>query len=181
MRIIGLGHEKFVGKDTVANLLLTILRLKGVDAEKISFARKLKDISHEMFSYLGLQDSTTYDDQPELKNIPLPCGITPRDIWLKVGNDFRAIDKDVWCNYVIEYARGSHLIIPDIRYYNEVEFLRSKGDCTFIKVVRPEIKHTSDVADDDLLDFTGWDKILMNDSDLNALNKKVQAIAEELV
>ena len=63
MKIIGLGHYSRVGKDTFANYLVESLAeyQPSLKVLKRSFAWKLKQVTHELFSWAGLREPEFYE------------------------------------------------------------------------------------------------------------------------
>lgn len=182
MRIIAFGHRRLTGKDTCCNLLVTHLRLsrKNIRVIKKGFASKLKSISHDLYAWAGLHDEDYYEDSSHLKDEKLPLiGRSPRDIWIDVGNKMRDQDPEVWINVLFKAQNVDLLLIKDLRYINEAEtVLKFKG--TLIKVENPSQPEYDDVADSNLASFQGWDRVIVNDSSLQDLNKKVIELAKEL-
>lgn len=95
------------GKDTFADVLINE---KGYT--KIAFADELKRICKELFP-------------EQFKN-----GNKPREILQSVGKCMRSIDYDVWVKALdrkIKQCNGKNLVITDVRYPNEVAYLRNNG------------------------------------------------------
>ena len=98
MKILAIGHQKSVGKSTLAKYLITILRIRnqGKKIGIISFADGVKEVSYKVFGWTGIQPGIFYETHYNLKEVPLKCGLSPRDIWIKVGNKMREIDARAW-------------------------------------------------------------------------------------
>lgn len=167
MIIIGLGSYSRVGKDTFANALVDTLREQspGIKVGKKSFATKLKDVTHQLYGWAGLQDEDHYNDpaHEQERTVVLPdLNLTPVDVWVKFGT--LAVREKVydptWVDYVLETDWGLDvMIVPDVRFLNEVEALRAK-DAHLIKVVRPGYGPKMTVADLALIHYTGWDNVI---------------------
>jgi hypothetical protein len=166
-RIIGLGHYSRTGKDTFANALIDALRERHprIKVGKKSFATKLKDVTHQLYGWAGLMDEDYYND-PEHEHertVVLPeLDMTPVDVWVKFGT--LAVREQVydptWVDYVLETDSGLDImIIPDVRFLNEIEALRAK-DAHLIKIVRPGYGPRMTVADLALIHYTGWDNVI---------------------
>ncbi len=166
-QIIGLGHYSRTGKDTFANALVDALRERhpSIKVGKRSFATKLKDVTHQLYGWAGLQDEDYYND-PEHEHertVVLPgLDMTPVDVWVKFGT--LAVREQVydptWVDYVLEGDNGLDIMItPDVRFFNEVEAERAK-DAHLIKIVRPGYGPRMTVADLALIDYTGWDNVI---------------------
>lgn len=95
------------GKDTFADVLIN-----EQGYTKIAFADELKRICKELFP-------------EQFKN-----GNKPREILQNVGKCMRSIDYDVWVKALdrkIKQYDGKNLVITDVRYPNEVAYLRNNG------------------------------------------------------
>lgn len=168
MKIIGLGHYSRTGKDTFADSLAKDIRIRSsgdTKVKKIPFAWKLKDICHQLYSWDGLREAEFYDTEEgaPYRDILLPTiGKTPVEVWIAMGTP--AVRENVyqatWIDYLLKTALGLDvLIIPDVRFPNEVKAIRELGG-TIIKVVRPGYGPRDTVADKALLGFTGWDYVI---------------------
>ena len=167
MIVIGLGHYSRTGKDSFANYFLEELAVLkcGLVATKIPFAWKLKRIAYELYAWDGMQPPEFYET-PEgaaFRDVVLPhIGKTPVEIWIDLGTP--AVREQVYQNTWIDFVlRSNHnadiLLIPDVRFPNEVAAVRQAGG-TIIKVVRPGYGPRKSVADRALLGFTGWDYVI---------------------
>lgn len=95
------------GKDTFADVLIN-----EYGYTRIAFADELKRICKELF--------------PE----QFTNGNKPRKILQDVGQCMRSIDYDVWVKALgrkIEHCNDKNLVITDVRYPNEVAYLRDNG------------------------------------------------------
>jgi hypothetical protein len=161
MFIIGLGHYSRVGKDSFANYLVQFGYDFGFKIAKKSFASKLKAIAHDLYGWAGLQNEAYYNDptHEHERDVVLPAlGMTPVDIWVKLGTP--AIREQVydrtWIDYLLKTDHGLDiLVIPDVRFPNEVEAIREQNGL-LIKVVRDGYGPRNTVADLALNDYTGW-------------------------
>lgn len=173
MKITAIGHQKGVGKSTFAKNMVTALRIAEPGARVCvkSFASGIKRVSFDLFSYLGLKDEAFYEANYKLKEFALPCGWTPRDIWIHVGNTMREVDGSVWAHDTVN-ADCDFLIITDLRFPIEVHAVTDAGgQC--IKINR-DVERGSDAAETELLDFVGWDAIIENNQGLSNLYLKAE-------
>jgi len=84
MKIIAFGYKKGVGKNECAKFLGIALKLNCKEARivNVSFAEKLKDICHQLFSWADLQPGIYYESHRDEKEQPLhKIGMSPREIW----------------------------------------------------------------------------------------------------
>jgi len=169
--ILVFGHQKQVGKDTAA----MAIRDLGRETVNHSLAGPLYAICQMMLS--EFKSKYEYDKDPHLKSEPIFNGKTPRDLLIETGEKLKEIyGKDCWVKLALSYAfEGEDLIISDMRYKEEAEVLKQHG-AIFVKIVRPDLPHTSDKADDDLLDWDGWDHTLINMGAKEELERAAQSL-----
>lgn len=181
-RIIGLGHYSRTGKTTLAEFLKLSCRRRKITAEICPFAWKLKDVAYQLYGWAGLKPPEHYETQSGAKDrdTVLPAlGMTPVDLWVALGTT--AIRQNVydatWVDYVTKTPRQSDvLIIPDVRFPNEIDAIRSLGGIV-VKVECVGIKPRDTVADQALVDFTEWDACI---SAKKGDTAKLQQYAKEL-
>jgi hypothetical protein len=179
MRIIGLGHYSRTGKDTLANMILEIANEKGLESEKTPFAWKLKEIALDLYAWAGMREANFYDT-PEgapYRDIILPeIGKTPVQIWIEVGNKMRDVYPTTWVKYVLNPVRKVDLlIIPDVRFHNEIEAIKAKDGYT-VKVIKPGVKPRPSPSDTELVNYDGWDIVVNNAGSFDDLRRKAQTI-----
>lgn len=174
MKIIGLGHYSRTGKDSFANYLLEELASTQLRAGKKSFAWKLKQICFELYAWAGMREPEFYET-PEgapYRDIVLEAiGKTPVQIWVDAGTPAmrEQVYDRTWIDYLLQTDHGVDvLVIPDVRFPNEVEAIRALGG-TLIKVVRPGYGPRKTVADRALLGYTGWDYVIGSSGEMSEL------------
>ncbi len=180
MKIIGLGHYSRTGKDTLANMIVESVRSRGLTAKKVSLAWKLKQVCYELYGWAGMQPPEFYDTkdgEPYRDYILLPLGMTPVEVWVAMGTP--AIRDNVydrtWIDYLLKTDHGVDvLVVPDIRFLNEIEAFRAEG-AILGKVVRPGYQPRQTVADQALAGYDGWDIWL--GGDLSILRKQATGLA----
>ncbi len=185
MKLIAFGHEKRVGKDSASQFVSTHLRVeKGIRrVKKAGFADKLKDVCFQLYAWAGLRDKDFYEEpgNQHLKEVPLPAlgFLTPRQIWIGFGNEVKeAVYRDTWLDYLLKSTQADWLIVSDMRFPNEADRIRELGGLV-IKIVRLDVPHTSDAADDPLLDYKHWSRVIVNDGSLANLYSKVVEVVDE--
>lgn len=179
--IVAFGHKKRRGKDTAAKFLDTFLRCEsGLRIKRAAFADKLKDISFQLYSWSGLQPGVYYETHPEVKEQILPAiGLSPREIWIEVGNSLREVYPYTWIDFVIKQVKADIVICSDLRFWNEAVSLREQG-AVMIKIDRPGPMAT-DPAEVDLDTWTDWDYTIFNEGSLEDLNTQVTRIGLDLI
>ncbi len=187
MQIIAFGHEKEVGKDTAAGFVMTYLRSNSIvrRVQKHGFADKLKDVCYQLYSWAGMMPGPWYEESAERRKLKdkklMKLGKSPREIWIAFGNEVKnAAYRDTWIDYLLQGIQCDFLLVSDLRFPYEADRIRGLGG-KVIKIVRPSIPHTSDAADDALLNYDGWDAVISNDGSLNSFYKAVSGIVETML
>jgi len=187
MKVIGLGHYSRTGKDTFANALITSLREYDPKFRvgKVPFAWKLKQVCYELYAWAGMKPPEWYEtaEGEKDRDIMLPAiGKTPVDIWIDMGTP--AVRQNVydrtWIDYVLKTDHKLDvLIVPDVRFYNEVDAVRELSG-TLIKVVRPGYGPRKSPADRALLCYRGWDLVIGETGDIRELKQWANRFAYAL-
>lgn len=177
MTIIGIGYQKGVGKDLLATQLMQdqafVHRFNPV---RIGFADALKQ------EFAGMFD-TTVEEIDANKTLWRP-GLQwyGTEYMQQIKND-----KTYWVRRIgdrIPYLlRMGHkaLIIPDVRFLHETEFILSHGG-RLVRVLRGNggrsDKHRSE---QELAEFTGWTHTVLNDGTVDQLRRKAFELTSELL
>jgi len=180
----GIGHYSRVGKDTFANALIAAITQHDTNLRvvKRSFAGKLKEITHELYAWAGVQPPEHYETVEGAKDrdLVLPAlGMTPVDLWVRFGTD--AVRKQVydrtWLDYLLKTDHAADIVvIPDVRFPNEADAVKQNG--MLIKIVRPGFGPRNTVADRALLDYGGWDYVLGAGGTVASLEEEAQMFAD---
>lgn len=124
--IIGICGNARCGKDTMAELIQEVLSDIGIKSKKINLADSLKDELREFVNKtLSIDVFTCNEDE---KKIIRPLLVT----W---GTHVRRkLNPNVWIEQAgAKMTDNCVYIVPDIRYSNEMEWLRSQNSyCIFI-------------------------------------------------
>jgi hypothetical protein len=135
MKLIGITGKKRSGKDTAANILVS------VGYRKFSFASILKAMTYTCLIRLGL-DLETVDRaiDGDLKEMPIPqlCGRTARHVMQTLGTEWgrKCIDPDFWVRACIGNATASpRAVISDVRFENEAKAIQCIGG-KIIRILR---------------------------------------------
>lgn len=187
MLVVAFGHRKYVGKDTCARLLSTILKTntRGLNIQRKGFADKLKDDCYSLYGWAGLKPRQHYDEQgrEKEKDAILPViGKSARQIWIEYGMAMRAIYEHTWVDYLFKGTRADVLLITDMRFDNEFDRVESLGGLRY-RVDNPRIPPTDDVADKPLAckPASAWTGIIENAGSLQNLNAHLENIAREII
>lgn len=164
MKILGLGHYSRTGKDSLANMIIEQNVSNGMPIiiKKISLAWKLKQICFDLYGWAGLQPPEYYDTKEgePYRDITIRAlGKTPVEIWVAFGTP--AVREQVydrtWIDYVLQVDHACDLlIVPDVRFPNEVEAFRDEG-AMLVKTIREGYGPRNTVADMALVGWNNWD------------------------
>jgi hypothetical protein len=182
MRIVAVGFKKMRGKDTFCNFALNHLQIHcNCKVKKEGFADKLKDIAYQLYGWSGLQRGVYYEEHYEEKEEILPAiGMSPRDIWIKVGNTLRDVYNPTWIHFI---TKGIHnvdiLLIKDLGFINEALEVRKSGGI-LLKIERNG-PMANDARETELDTWTDWDAIINNHGTLLELHTQAVQICEELI
>ena len=193
MKIIAFGHQSRTGKNTAAETVRELFWGENRVARKnafryfpaiMSFAKPVKNICYQLYSWDGMMPPRYYEKHPEERHIPLPTiGKTPVQIWNDLGT--KAVRDCVYVDTWVKlfFADNKHflfIVIPDLRFPNEFEEIRSRGG-KCIKLIRRGVNLPLAPADIPLQNETRWDKIIeADDGDIEGLKKQVISYMQEL-
>jgi len=145
IKIIGLAGPKGVGKTTIAKELARKIG-PSCWSQVFSFADPIRNMARAF----GLSDFQLSDTKEKEKVIE-GLGISPREFMQRIGTDFgRSISKDVWIHAMEQRIKGEMcywdvltVIIDDVRFDNEAEFIRAHGGKVF-ELGRDDVEYTSE-------------------------------------
>lgn len=185
-RIIALGHQKNVGKDTCAQYIQRVLiaEIPRVKVVRYGFADKLKDVAHQLYGAFGVKDRVYYDNHRDEYNTLIPeLNMTVRELWISLGNKLREIYPNTWVDYVLKneaFDKFDFVIVPDLRYPNEFDGLVARG-ATTIEILRPDQEEPTDIADTALNGEYRWTHTISNDAGLAELYKAVEYLVKHAI
>lgn len=172
--IIGLGHQRGVGKSTVGKIIENYFIKDGYDVEVTSFAKEMKKTAFQIFNWAGLENEEFYEKNYHLKEVILPkINKSPRTLWVETGNKMREIYPDIWIQKLFSSLKSKNTIITDIRYLNEANAIKNKNGLCF-KVFNSNNNHYKGIDDETLKDFKDWDSIIYNNTTLKELEENVE-------
>jgi thymidylate kinase len=177
--IIGLGHRRGVGKNTVAGIMKNHFEHKGHTVALVSFASKLKEIAYDLYSWGGMQSEAYYEQNyAEKEKMLYRLGKSPRTIWIELGNKMREIHPETWVKAALT-RKADVTIMTDARYPNELEAIKD-AQGLLIKVTNANVKMHDDVADSAAKEFKGWDYYVDNSSSKEKLEQVVENLMPHL-
>jgi hypothetical protein len=148
MSIIGLVGPIGCGKDTVADILL------GKGYEPVAFANPLKDVVSVIFGWRrdllegDTDESRIFREQEDpwwSKKFGYP--VTPRKMLQLMGTEAGrdVFHPDIWIHSLEKQISGvTDVVITDVRFPNEVEFVRSRGG-KIVRISREDPDHIQDL------------------------------------
>ena len=178
--IVGFGYRKGTGKDQSA---LHLMKKYGFNRR--AFADSLKNACQMVFMFTEAQV------RGELKEVTDPFwGVTPRLVLQLVGTEcFRkGFAHDVWIRslhcYVKEHSRPYDLVVPDVRFPDEADAIKSwggivirldRGDSSvrrWWQFWKPKL-HASECSMDG---YKNWDHVINNNGTVKELNAELDKI-----
>jgi hypothetical protein len=171
--IIGIHGYKGSGKNTLAEYLGKELYKKGFKIIPESFAYPIKAANDILFGFSK--------EQRELKEEVDPrWGISPRWADQQLGTEFgRNIDPDIWVKRLWERIEEykdldpfkiSTVIVSDLRFRNEAEFIRSKDGLLIYVYGHDYFEHGDPhQSENDLKGWEDWDYKIPNTGSLDDL------------
>jgi hypothetical protein len=181
--VIGLGHYSRTGKDTLCKAILEEAQTRDIRATRLSFADKLKDISHQLYGWAGLREAEVYDRRPELRDIPLePIGLTPVEIWIEVGNKMRDVYGRTWVDLVrSQIPQWDLVVITDVRFPNEVDMIKSFPQSLLCKVVRPGVRPRNSISDQSLYNVDWYDTTFNNSGGFDKVGREAKLLLDVML
>lgn len=176
VRLIGIAGVARCGKNTVASMIKEHLGRTFIRA----FADPVKTATAEIY---GVEVELLRDGDRDV--IDPYWGISYREMLQKVGTDCcrNILRDDIWVRRMQLYfeAMAIHysLIIPDLRFPNEYEFVKDNGGVVWhIRRLSGKTTVHSDHASERSLQIWDDDVVIDNDGDLAALAGQVKLILD---
>ena len=122
MKLNGIHGKARTGKDTAARYLV-----ENHGFLRRAFADPLKLAAQQMF---GLSEDETWSE--EIKDVVIPYwGRSPRNLFQLLGTEGgrNVFGEDlwtqVWGKFYMEHREHMHIVVPDVRFDNEADLIRS--------------------------------------------------------
>lgn len=172
-KIICISGKAQHGKDTTATILKSALEERGNKVLIAHYADLVKYIAKEFFDWNGEKDEAG------------------RTLLQYIGTDVvREQRPDYWVDFIIDMLvmfgnNWDYVLIPDCRFPNEVEAMKSNFDAIHLRVFRPDFdgplsdeqkKHRSETA----LDNYPYDELITNNSTMLNLEVNMISLAEKI-
>lgn len=189
IEFIGITGRAQSGKDSVADALQQELdySIRYAMADPIKAA---------MFGMLGLETLTERTNIMQSKEVDIPwLGQSPRALMQSIGVQLREdLDPNIWIKFlskfcadfveleeVFEDNNSGHplyVIIPDIRFNNEAEHIKTEGGI-ILHVVKPDVSAVRSHVSEAGISNKYVDYVIDNDGTLQDLNEKVKQLVNE--
>ena len=172
--VVAIGHKAQSGKDTAADALV---EHKGY--RKVCFADPVRELTMNLYPSVRHDVALHGWDMAKirfphvreaLQNVGMACRET-------FGSGF-------WANQardrIIEFLHsGEAVVVPDLRFFSEVDMLRTLGRTMQASVIlvridrpdRPTITGASHTSEIELDMYQGWDKVYTNDGTVEDLKQ----------
>lgn len=172
-KIICISGKAQHGKDTTATILSSALENRGNKVLTFHYADLLKYLCKQYFNWNGEKDEAG------------------RTLLQHVGTDVvRVKEPNYWVNFAKDFLKlfeneWDYVLIPDCRFPNEVEVMKSNFDAIHVRVVRPNFdgplndeqkKHSSETA----LDNYPYDELITNNSNVLDLEVNIIDLAKRI-
>jgi hypothetical protein len=189
MLIVGITGRAQHGKDTLAQMLQRHLEKQLLDVRIYRFAGALKRLLlvvnpvitpilryGEIITQLGEEEAKL--QYPEIRRLLQQLGTGVRDI---VGEDawVRALERELderWADNPL--GPPDIIIIPDVRFPNEADWVRVARSGILVRVVRPGVEAADPTHESErYVDTLRVDYEVLNDRTLRKLNSAAKQLA----
>lgn len=166
-KIIIFSGKQYSGKDTVAKIMM----------EKMPEYKRyaIGDIIKHTY---GKEKGLTFEEIEANKPFYRPALI-------QLGNWGRAQDPDYWLKKIINLS--GDIMVTDVRVPHELEVFKKHGAIAIrvnatreMRAKRGQLVGENDITEIGLDEINDWDYIIDNDSDYEALEKRVNKIIKEI-
>ena len=161
-KIILISGKAQHGKDTVAEQLHKALDANGYNSATFHIADYLKFIATKYYGWNGEKD---VQGRTLLQTLASTARQLDEDFWVCIASDALKL---LSCEY-------DYIVVPDVRYKNEIEVLCRDHECTRIRIERPEFdiglteEQKAHISETDLDDYAEWDHRVINNSSIDKL------------
>lgn len=170
-QILAISGKMRSGKDTFAAIFLDVAHGRKIPWVRSGFADALK---HEVATDLGI----SFEDLEANKDIHRPLLIAH-------GQRRRAEDDLYWVKRAL--ATPGHLIIPDMRFPNELAFLKSEGAMLMrVEALISEREKRGKIIDDPTTEnqldtYTPWDWFIFNNGTTETFKETAVELSHEIL
>lgn len=182
--IIGVGHQKNVGKDTFVGYCVDVLREKTrrVNIVRRGFADKLYEFCYSVYRWAGFQPKLYYEQDPSRKNDFLPAlNCTARELLIKVSQHIKKLDDEIWLNANLKNSDYDILFCTDLRF--PIEFTKVEElEGILVRITKADLPIPTDEADTALNGWEDrWHLTITNDDTRNKLYSEAAKFTEKYI
>lgn len=185
--VLGISGKIGAGKSTLSEALKAVLTENGFLVYERNFADKLKELVAFHFN-IDVRRCYTQEGKNSLLHARYGVGMTVGRMLQLFGTSLRQVNENIWINSVADFVEENSsnnsnklvFIIPDCRFPNEVEWIRSmfgiavrlEGDPGQVaKNSKRDLAHISETALDG---YAGFDLVL--DTNKTAVQSCVEQV-----
>lgn len=174
--VLGISGKRGVGKSMLGNYM------RAFGFERLSLAGPLKQKCITEFSFHDEQVNGCLKESPTQYRRTDGSFFTPRDVMIRMGTFYRSIDKNFWLKQLdMHIALHDKVVIDDVRFLNEIEYLKTKYNAKFIRLEREQELNVFKAALDDLSEseldtYQDWDYRLIKE--LNRYPKDLEIFSQ---
>lgn len=173
-KLLLISGKARAGKDTTALQLKKAFDSIGHKSTIFHIADYLKFVAAKYYSWSGKKDETG------------------RTLLQTISETAREYDPNFLVNVALSTIRliscdYDTIIIPDIRYRNEIQVLNNAYECRTFRIERPNYDNgltaaqASHISEIDLDDYIDWNYIITNDQSIEHLYEVATPIVEEIL
>lgn len=170
--LIGIHGKMGAGKDTLATVIHALCPRQY---RSNSFARPLKEGVKVMFGW----DTNMLEDRKLKEAVDEFWGFSPRTAMQLLGTEYgrRMLCDDIWIKAAEHYyaqclESGIGVIMTDVRFENEAEWIRSKENSILIHVIDPSTPY----VDPETLHLSERGVAFVSTKDLYIENDKLKGV-----
>lgn len=157
-----------------------------------SFATKLKEIAHDIFSWDGSKENVMLPRPEGMFDGPdqIPAPDKGRQLLVNIGKKFREIRPTIWLDYVInnikkidqnDCVEETLFVIDDLRYRNELNAAKTFHSCVSVRITRKVGALDLDDQSEKDLDNSEFDFYIDNDGTMDELKIKVAKLYQDIM
>jgi energy-coupling factor transporter ATP-binding protein EcfA2 len=180
-RLIGFSGRRGSGKDTIARLI------QQVQPERRWHIRSVGEPIKAVCAALAGEGVAPYFSQQGKKEVLPAFGRTRGEMLQQVGLALRQWEPDIWVQaFFSQLPSEQFTIIPDVRFPNEADLIRSRGGLMF-RVEGDPLHQRGDGTRDDLHlsetaldDYPHFTSVLHNNGSFTELEQQVRELLGKL-